>query len=185
MLKLAIVVGHNARAQGAVRPDTGETEWVWNSGLARLIEKLSGEFPGIRVRSFFREYCGSTTREIRAVYAETDAWGADATCELHFNSHHNPTATGTETLTSGSPASVRFAEAMQDRMLEAHDLKDRGEKVVRQGRGGQSLIAGRAPAILIEPFFGSSPRDQAATDEPHEKRALARAVLLATRDAFL
>jgi hypothetical protein len=37
-MKLAIVFGHNARAQGAVRPDTAETEFAWNSLLACMIQ---------------------------------------------------------------------------------------------------------------------------------------------------
>jgi N-acetylmuramoyl-L-alanine amidase len=46
-------------------------------------------------------------------------------------------------------------------------------------------MCGRAPAVLIEPFFGSSPQGQAKTDEEHEQRALARSILQATQDAFL
>jgi N-acetylmuramoyl-L-alanine amidase len=184
-MKLAIVVGHNARAQGAVRADTGETEFVWNSRLAKMIEQEADGMPNCEVGVFFRRYTGSTRRELRDVYRRADIWGADASVELHFNSHHNPGAKGTETLTSGTYASLRFAEAAQGRMLDALGLKDRGEKIVRSGRGAQSLISGKAPAILLEPFFGSSPGALRATDQDHEMRALARAVLLAFEDAFL
>lgn len=184
-MKLAIVVGHNARAEGAVRPDTGESEFSWNSRLAKMIEEEARRFPGIKVKVFFREDCRNVVREIRAAYAKTDAWGADASVELHFNSHSNPKATGTETLSSGSKASLRYCEALQDRMLYALGLRDRGAKIIRTGKGATSLIAGKAPAALIEPFFGSSPKGQAATDEPAEMRALARGILHATEDAFL
>ncbi|MBY6055370.1 N-acetylmuramoyl-L-alanine amidase [Leisingera daeponensis] len=184
-MKLAIVVGHNARAQGAVRPDTGETEFRWNSHLAQLIEEEARLFPLITVETFFRTPAGGYRAEIERVYRAADGWGADATCELHFNSHGSSSATGTEVLSSGSDSSLRFARALQGRMLVALNLKDRGVKVRRTGRGSESLISGRAPAVLIEPFFGSSPKGQKATDEPHEKRAIARAVLLAAQDAFL
>lgn len=184
-MKLAIVVGHNARAQGAVRPDTGETEFSWNSRLAKMIEEEARKFPKIEVKTFFREYCGSYRREIATVYGETDAWGANATVELHFNGSASSAATGTETLSSGSKASLRFCEALQSRMLYALGLRDRGTKVVRVGRGSASLITGKAPAALIEPYFGSSTKGQAATDEPAEMRALARGILHAAEDAFL
>ncbi|MCG7520840.1 N-acetylmuramoyl-L-alanine amidase [Ruegeria sp. Ofav3-42] len=184
-MKLAIVVGHNARAQGAVRPDTGETEFVWNSALALLIQSLAKHYPDINVQVFFREPGPSYGREIRDVYRKTDEWGADAVIELHFNSHHNPNATGTETLSSGSRLSLLLAEALQEEMLDALGLRDRGEKIVRKGRGSASLISGRAPAALIEPFFGSSPNGQQATDEPHEMRALAHAILRATQRVFV
>jgi hypothetical protein len=42
-MKLAIVVGHNsASPSGAVRQDTGESEFVWNGRLARRIDAGSG-----------------------------------------------------------------------------------------------------------------------------------------------
>lgn len=184
-MKLAVVVGHNVKRQGAVRPDTGETEFVWNSRLAEMIDSMARRFRGVEVKLFFRNPAiNSTTFEIKDVYRRTDEWGADATVELHFNSHHNPSATGTETLTSGTRLSLNYAEALQDEMLKALGLKDRGEKIVRKGRGATSLISGRAPAALIEPFFGSSAKGQQATDEPHEMRNLARAILTATQQVF-
>lgn len=183
--KLAIVVGHNSRSQGAVRQDTGETEFSWNSRLAAMIDDISTQYAGLTVRVFFRNgSLGGYSREISDVYARTDEWGADATCELHFNSHHNPNATGTETLSSGSRLSLKYADALQDEMLVALGLRDRGRKIVRTGRGSASLISGRAPAALIEPFFGSSNKGLAATDEEHEMQALAHAVLKATHDTF-
>lgn len=185
IVKLAVVVGHNARSQGAVRPDTGETEYSYNTRLAAMIEKLAPKYPGLIVETFYRDpNQGGYTAEIRDVYERTDQWGADATVELHFNSHHNPSATGTETLSSGSRMSLKYANALQDEMLDAFDLRDRGVKIVRTGRGSASLISGRAPAALIEPFFGSSPKGQAASDEGHEMKALARAILKATHDTF-
>ncbi|MGR1583355.1 N-acetylmuramoyl-L-alanine amidase [Thalassobius sp. S69A] len=183
-MKLAVVVGHNARAQGAIRQDTGETEWSWNSKLAMRIYDLAPA--AIDVKVFFRNpVIRSYTKEIQDVYRRSDEWGADATVELHFNSHHNPDATGTETLSSGSRMSLAYAGALQEHMLDALGLKDRGEKIVRTGRGSASLISGKAPAALIEPFFGSSPEGLAATDEGREVDALARAILAATEDVFL
>lgn len=182
--KLAIVVGHNSQSQGAVRQDTGETEFSWNSRLAKMIEDLAPNYAGLTVKTFFRTPGLGYSREIKDVYRRTDEWGADVTNELHFNSHHKASATGTETLSSGSRMSLKYCEALQDEMLAALDLRDRGKKIVRTGRGSASLISGRAPAALIEPFFGSSPKGLAATDEDHEMRDLAHAVLKATHDTF-
>lgn len=184
-MKLAIVVGHNARDQGAVRRDTGETEFSWNSRLAEIIESRADRFPQVTVRTFFREDVRSYRRELREVYRKTDEWRADAVAELHFNSHNTESATGTETLTSGSIGSVAFAELVQEEILDALGLRDRGLKyVTREGRGGRSLFSGRAPAILVEPFFGSSPKGLAATDEAHEMIDLADAILRAASKAF-
>lgn len=70
-------------------------------------------------------------------------------------------------------------------MLEVLGLRKRGETVVHAGRGSHSLISERASAILIEPFFGSSPTGLQATDEKLEKHVLARAIVQAVRDGFL
>lgn len=178
MKKLAVIVGHNEISQGAVRRDTGETEWVWNSRLAAMMRKLSGGFPDMEVGVFFREPMGGYSRELRDVYRRTDLWGADATVELHFNSHSTSSATGTETLTSGTSGSMLLAKSIQDAMLDALGLKDRGEKTVtKTDRGGLSLFSGKAPAALVEPFFGSSPKGLVATDEGHEMTSLAHAIL--------
>ena len=111
------------------------------------------------------------------MYEETDRWGANATVELHFNGSNSPDSTGTETLTSGTPASMALAVAVNQAMVTALGLRDRGVKTRSSGGGGAALISGRAPAVLIEPFFGSSERGQQATDSMAEKRALADATL--------
>ncbi len=50
-------------------------------------------------------------------------------------------------------------------MLSALGRRDRGIKILsRSDRGGRSLHAGRAPAILVEPFFGSHSADCRAAD---------------------
>jgi len=183
-MKLAIVVGHNSASQGALRQDTGESEFVWNGRLARRIGRLAADY-SIQVRTFFRTPGGGYSTEIKRVYSEVDAWGADASVELHFNGASSPDATGTETLASGSASSLRLAASVQREMVLALGLRDRGIKT-RSGadRGGMSLISGRAPAILIEPFFGSSPVGNRATDEETEQERLAEAVLRGTAEAF-
>lgn len=183
-MKLAVVIGHNSRSQGAVRSDTGESEYVWNGRLAQLMERLAPEF-GVELRVFRRVSGGGYRTEIRRVYSQVDQWGADASIELHFNGSSNPDATGIETLSSGTALSLRLAQAVQDEMIIALGLRDRGVKTVGgSDRGGASLIAGAAPAILVEPFFGSSPKGQAATDEGREQEALAEAYLRGAASAL-
>lgn len=184
MKRLAIVVGHNSAAQGAVRADTGESEFVWNGRLARRIERLAPDY-GIEARVFHRTPGGGYSTEIKRVYSDVDAWKADASVELHFNSAATPDASGTETLSSGSALSLRLAESIQREMVVALGLRDRGIKT-RAGseRGGSSLIAGRAPAVLVEPFFGSSPEGARATDEENEQERLADAIIRGAAEAM-
>jgi N-acetylmuramoyl-L-alanine amidase len=152
MGKIAIVVGHNSKAQGAVRVTDGRTEFDWNCELASLIDDH-----GDNVRIFKREKGGGYSAEIDRVYAQVDAWGADLSIELHFNSSSNPKSRGGETLCSGSSGSLRLAKLVRARVAAVLLNHDRGVKILgRHDRGGRSLWQGKAPAILIEPYFGSN-----------------------------
>lgn len=154
-MKIAIVIGHNSKAQGAVRITDGRTEYDWNGHLAELIRDHDPR----RVRIFRRQAGLGYSREIDRVYAETDAWGADVTIELHFNGSADPRAEGCLTLSSGTTGSMALAREVQARMLAVMQNEDDGIVVRRRGdRGGRSLWAGRAPAILTEPYFGGNAR---------------------------
>ena len=65
------------------------------------------------------------------------------------------------TLSSGSPDSLALAQAL-DAAFESQwpdkpaHIWDKSKGQVR--RGGLSLISGKAPAVLPEPFFGTNPQ---------------------------
>ncbi len=167
MRKIAIVVGHNASAQGAVRATDGRTEYDWNGELAEQIRALNPA----QVRVFRREASRSYAAEIRAVYDAVNAWGADVSAELHFNAA--PGATGTETLCA-TERGREVAEPVQRAMVAVLGLRDRGVKKVGPGdRGHASLVAGSAPAVLLEPYFGSYVSDATRADECRDALALA------------
>lgn len=170
MTKIALVIGHNARAQGAVRATDGRTEYDWMADLAAAIQAAQPAMYKIIRRPAGKAY----SAEIKEAYGAADAWGAVATVELHFNGGP-PAATGTETLTSGTTGSLRLAKLIQPAMVGALGLRDRGLVTRKRGdRGGESLWVGRAPAVLIEPYFGSNPEDCRAADRHFS--ALARAI---------
>lgn len=150
----AIVVGHNARGQGAVRVTDGVTEWAWNTQLAKLIKAHDPEGVGI----FFRDpAAGGYSREIDKVYAEVSASGAKLSMELHFNGNDNPAASGGETWSSGSKGSLRLAKLVRERVDAVMGNDNRGIKIAkRHDNGGRSLWQGRPPAILTEPYFGTN-----------------------------
>lgn len=186
MDKLAIVVGHNYASPGAVRSDTGESEFTYNSKLAEMMEHIAPNY-NIDLKVFKRSPGGGYTAEIKRVYAEVDAWKAKASIELHFNSAGDPSASGTETFSSGSAKSVILAQEVQMEMVETLGLKDRGVQIRNnrtKGRGYLSLVTGNAPAILIEPFFGSSPKGKAATDSMFERQKLAECILEGAKKAM-
>lgn len=157
--RIAIVIGHNKDQPGAVRVTDRVSEYVWNSRLADLIVAQAPTRYVVVRRT-------KGAGEISRAYSAVDASGVVASVELHFNAASSPAATGTETLSSGSTRSLRLANLMQEEMVAALGLKDRGVKVPGdKDRGYGSLHAGRPPAVLIEPYFGSSAYDCLRADQ--------------------
>jgi N-acetylmuramoyl-L-alanine amidase len=175
--RVALIIGHDAADEGAVRCTDGVQEYSWNLDLAKRIHDLNPKMFEI----FHIDPSLGYSASIRDVYARVDDWGCDFSIELHFNAA-SPAATGTETFSSGSTGSLKFASAIHGAMVETLELRDRGVKVrnrENKGRGYLSLVSGRAPAILIEPYFGSNPSDCRRADE--RKQALAGAIYRAVR----
>lgn len=161
-LKIAVVVGHNKDAPGAgPGPGNYKSEYTFNRQVAAQMKEWNAGY-GLEIEVFERKAGLSYSREIDEVYGRVDAWKARASIELHFNAA-TPAATGTETLCSSSRNSQNLAQVVQAAMLEHLDLRDRGVKPKKAtDRGGRSLYAGRAPAILVEPFFCSNADDRRA-----------------------
>lgn len=166
MKKIALIVGHNPKSQGAARVTDGVTEYVFYKKVAEELKALDPDQYVI----LYRDPAGGYSKEIDRVYAEADAQRVSGTVELHFNAAGSASATGTEVLTSGTRNSLILSNLLQDKMVVALRLKSRGVKqVTKQQRGGRSLWAGRAPAALIEPFFGSNRHDCETVDEKRDK----------------
>ena len=166
--KVAIVIGHNARARGAVRVTDGVPEFVWNRQLADEIVAIArAEGRGSDVRIFLREAGLSYTREIDGVYAQVHRWGADAAYEFHFNAA-TPAATGVEMLYAQSNQRARLsAQEIQNATLRALGLRDRGLKPLTRGaRGARSVWAGNqhCTVVLTEWYFGSNQNDCRTAD---------------------
>lgn len=175
-MKIALVVGHNMEAQGAIRVTDKRTEYDWNGMLAQAIRDLEPD----SVKIFRRTPHGGYNAEIDRVYSEVNAWGADCSLELHFNAFSSK-STGCETLSSGTAGSMALAALVQEYTLAAMPVTDRGIKIrKRHDWGGRSLWSGRAPAVLTEPYFGSNPRECNIADDHFSM--LAEATYRAARD---
>ena len=176
-MKIALVIGHNSRAQGAVRVTDGRSEYDWNSDLAGMIR----DHDPARIKIFTRQAGLGYSREIDRVYRECDMWGATCTIELHFNASASLSARGCLMLSSGSKGSMALANALQRHCLSVMENPDRGVVVRgRKDRGGRSLWQGKAPAVLTEPYFGSNRADCMRADanmdqlaEAHYRAAMA------------
>lgn len=166
MKKIALIIGHNPLAQGAVRVTDRVTEFVFFKKLADELTALAPDQYVVLQRSPE----GGYAKEIDRVYSEANALRVSGTVELHFNSSISSSASGTEVLTSGTRNSMILCNLLQDHMTIALKLKSRGVKqVTKQQRGGRSLWVGNSPAALIEPFFGSNYHDCTVVDTNRDK----------------
>lgn len=180
-MKIGIIVGHEKERPGASSPYLKNYEYPWNCELAEIISSRTFKHQS---KIFFRDKIG-----VLGAYSESDNYGSDITIELHFNSSHSQNASGTGTLyLQNSKNGKRFGRIIQNNMTSVLSLPEwpsgTGGVVTPfqasgiQRRGEYSLKAGRAPAIIIEPFFGSNPKD---SNIAHQKRSdLAEAIAVST-----
>jgi N-acetylmuramoyl-L-alanine amidase len=178
-MKFGIVVGHTRTAPGASGHSL-PSEYFYNSVVAADMKAYAIGL-GIGAEIFFRDTIG-----VVGAYRQADDWGADLTAELHYNSYSDASVRGTETLSSGTTGSLRFAREAQAAMCQAlaRNGNSRGVKIRNRqtkGRGWLSLVSGRAPAILTEPAFASNFAD-AALLQTHNL-AIGRAIVDAARRA--
>lgn len=177
-MRVALEIGHSTRDGGAVRVTDGVQEYEWNRDLAHRIYDLDPTMFEI----FYRRPDRGYTSAIRDLYDRIDASGCELSISMHFNAFYKASASYTSTLSSGSRGSLKAAHAVQNAMVDVMGLHDSGVKIRNSrtgGRGWEILSFGRAPAILIEPYFGSNPSDCRRADE--KKQDLAEAIYAAVR----
>jgi len=162
--KVAICVGHSRRGDKGADSISGVTEWEYNKKVADILQAQL-RHQGITSVVFDEypadSYGGAMNWLARAIRKEE----CDIAIELHFNSFANENAAGYEYLYyTGSKNGERLANCF----LKAHGdsftaQTSRGVKSTDTvQRGAAFLRRVPPPAVICEPFFGSSPKDWAA-----------------------
>lgn len=172
MKKIALVVGHRSRSQGAYG-NAGKSEWMYYNELSREIMDLE-KVPGIELKVFYRKEQGSGySQRMVNLHQDIDSWGADISISMHFNASSHVSANGHEVLYyEKSHKSGRYAKIMNDLYSKYLDNRDRGVKSKsKKDRGGGFLYRGMSNCILIEPFFASN-QDQYMPGKEERKNLL-------------
>lgn len=145
-MKVAIVIGHSATAQGAVNKKYKMSEYQFNWELAKAIKQVLK--PEIEVVIVTRK----TT--YKNLPDEINALKPDYVVSLHCNAFNQRTS-GTETLFyNGSKTGHNMAMKLQRNIVEILQLNDRGVKgKTLKDRGGHLLRYTNAPCVIVEPFF--------------------------------
>lgn len=159
--KVAICVGHSRIGDKGARSVGGISEWVYNSEVAKLLAAQLRQrgIASVIIDDYPSEsYSGA----MKWLSAEISKHNVDAAIELHFNSFSTSSAEGYEYLyyassAEGKKLALCIHQAHQSKVASQ---KDRGAKPIeRKDRGGRFLTSVKPPAVIAEPFFGSSPKE--------------------------
>ena len=190
-MKLAIQTGHT-KGTGAVGFGNVQ-EYDFNS-------KVTAEM--VRLAPFFDVDLLVTDRDpelgysaaVRKTAAAIKEFDADLCMELHFNSA-GESAKGCEILhycnsSNGERAAHCMAGELKP-MLDALSIPMRGDNGVRSlwyhkadegkaysSRGAYYVYATHCPALILEPFFGSNPREMELMQQADNITKLARCYIL-------
>lgn len=159
--KVAICIGHSRIGDKGARSVGGISEWIYNSEVATLLAKQLKQ-RGI-ASVIINDYpCESYSGAMSWLSKEVDKINADVAIELHFNSFSSSSAEGYEYLyyarsAEGKRLALCIHKAHQSKSVAQ---KDRGTKPIeRKNRGGHFVTMVKPPAVICEPFFGSSPKE--------------------------
>lgn len=147
--RVAVVVGHEPTKPGAGNRAANVYEFEFNDWIADQMLKAFDGDPVIKAIKVHR-HPGNYSQ----LPAKINALKPDLVISLHANGFDGE-ATGTEMLyAEGSERGKRFAGLLQQRVLVALGLRDRGVKSrVKSDRGAHLLYGVTAPAVIVEPFF--------------------------------
>jgi len=161
-MTIAITIGHRQSSQGARNTD-GVSEWVFNAPICQAIATHLQAW-GHQVDVLYRP---DSLDGVQLLTAQLNRRGYDLAVEQHFNSFRTPAATGSEVLHHHASNRGRMlALAIQTRQVAALQLPDRGAKAIVSGQRGWEYLDGTTmPAVIVEPYFGSSPHDTKITTD--------------------
>ena len=154
MKKYAVVVGHAQDSQGAVSPFGIGSEWEYNSKVATYLSDVMDVY-------FHDHYRNGYSKMIDRTSSHINQHNYKLVLILHYNSFANQPANGTEVLHwHNNKNSAELAKNLSKFISDRFKTTNRGNKPTNlSGRGGYELYKLKAPALLIEPFFGSSKSD--------------------------
>jgi N-acetylmuramoyl-L-alanine amidase len=175
--KFVIDAGHGGTDPGAVGIDGGaapnEEDFVLDVAqrLKTKLETAGGTV--VMTRST------DTTVSLTARRDLANAEDPDAFLSIHCNSFSDPSANGTETFwwTSGAATDELLAEKVQDRMMDAFSLTNRGVK-----QANFTVLTANPPAALAEMMFISNQTEFDLMNLPATRQAAADAYFQAFAD---
>lgn len=151
---VAIVIGHTNRSKGACSPFGIPCEFDFNKKVASYLECFADVYE-------YSTYTAGYTAMVKANAAKMNVHPYKLVIELHYNAA-TPLANGTEVLYYfASKTGKAYAEVAANMITQKFGTTNRGAKalVKSSDRGFAAVYYPKAPAIMLEPFFGSNIED--------------------------
>ena len=174
-MKVVLDFGHGGTDSGcrSVVDGTFESNLVLEIGL--MVRELLEPYVDVLLTRDSDDFKSLSQR-----CRESNSWGATIFCSLHIN-FASSEAKGFEVFTSGSVESIKLANCLGFRHMEAHkDQRNRGVKKA----GYYVLKYTQAPAILLEYGFFSSPDEAVFLTKEETKTSIAKSTMLGILDYF-
>ncbi|OFM84564.1 N-acetylmuramoyl-L-alanine amidase [Weeksella sp. HMSC059D05] len=159
-MKVALVIGHTkTKDKGAFSNQLRQTEFDYNLQVAEALKAINPSMFDIythEIQDYYQRQKGMAYKLNQKTY--------DLVIEMHFNSA-SVTANGTETLYYfNSKKGKEYAEILSKKISEDFGTKLRGVNgakalVNKNDRGYWFVYLPKAPAVILEPFFGSNPAE--------------------------
>lgn len=179
---IAICIGHSRKINGrydggAYSPTLKINERDFNLKVASKLQDIldSSGIESVILNDYKGNGYGSAMADVAMQVKKAKA---SLAIELHFNSA-SPEATGHEWLYwHNSAIGQKIARKFDDEFSKAFpDMKKRGVKAItKKDRGGKFLELTHCPALILEPFFGSSALDCSRINVKGIAEAYAKAI---------
>ena len=178
-MKIAVVVGHSSKSQGAMNKRYKVTEFQFFEALAREIKKNFSDFNmSDEIVIIHRE------NGYAKLPSEINSFSVDLVVSLHANAF-NRSVDGCEMLYyHKSESGKEIATIFQKKIVKLLANSDRGIKAkTSEDRGGYLLKETHAPCIICEPFFIDNDADFGFAQMMFEKGEMTVAYCEAINDA--
>lgn len=153
---IAICIGHSRPGDSGALSVGGVTEHAFNTDIGQILESLLDDMP-VELITRYEGHGYTTAQKWLGEYLKRK--NATLAIELHFNSADNPKAQGYEYL---HHENSNRGQSLARCLIDAHRPRfpgnlSRGIKSIGPGgRGFEFLRRTPCPAVICEPFFGSS-----------------------------
>lgn len=167
-MKVALIIGHNARSKGAYSPILGSEYDYWK----RIAHQVQYNLPDL-VDVYERLPNKSYVNEMQKVLQEVNKHDYKYCLELHFNAASEK-ANGCECLVYWKNEQAKeLATQFMARLQTIFNSKIRGQHGLIEvknsnSRGAYGICNSKDTYILLEPFFGSNQEEALKFSVEHE-----------------